>query len=157
MQKITEYHWNIENMERLSILIDNRHLDLQEVVFNTEKAPEFLCENFGVILSSKQSLKCHMVLKYSEKVTTYQCSKCPTTCNRLDNIRRHIRKHPDQTNTPKTVMYEIKQMSPEPEPMTNFQNKNMLNYKTILWWTNQYQWLHLSADLEARTHPYHGD
>ena len=103
-------------MERISILIDKRHLDLQEVGYNTEEHPEFLCENWGVILSSKQSLKCHMVMKHSEKVPTYQCSKCPTICNRLDNIRRHIRKHPDQTNIPKTVMYEIKQMSPEPEP-----------------------------------------
>ena len=32
-----KYHWNIENMERLSILIDKRHLDLQEVVYNREK------------------------------------------------------------------------------------------------------------------------
>ena len=48
------------------------------------------------------------------KATTYQCSKCPTTCNRLDNIRRHVRKHSGQTSTPTTVMYEIKEMSPEP-------------------------------------------
>ena len=102
-------------MERISILIDKRHLDLKEVGYNIE-TPKFLCEHCGVILSSKQSEKHHMVVKHSEKVTTYQYSKCPTTCNRLDNIRRHIRKHPGQTNTPKTVMYEIKQMSPKPEP-----------------------------------------
>ena len=106
----------MENVERLNILIDKRHLDLQEVGYNTGKASEFLCENCGVILSSKQSLKRHMVMKQSEKVTTYQCSKCPTIYNRLGNIRRHIRKHPGQTSTPKAVMYEIKQMSPEPEP-----------------------------------------
>ena len=130
-------------MERISILIDKRHLDLQEVGYNTEKAPEFLCEHCGVILSSKQSLKHHMDMKHSEKVTTYQCSKCLTTCNRLDNIRRHIRKHPDKTNTPKIVMYEIKPLhlllsvcSVSPgakakEMKTNSQNKNTLNYKTI--------------------------
>ena len=56
-----------------------------------------------------------MVTKHSEKVTTYHCSKCPTICNILDNIRRHIKKHPGQTDTPKTIMYEIKQMSPEPQ------------------------------------------
>ena len=64
---------------------------------------------------SKQALKCHIVTKHSEKVTTYQCSKCLTTCSRLDNMRRHIKKHPGQTDTPKTIMYEIKQMSPEPQ------------------------------------------
>ena len=66
-----------------------------------------------ISLGSKQALKCQMVTKHSEKVATYQCSKCPTTCNRLDNMRCHITKHCGQTNTPKTVMYEIKQMSPE--------------------------------------------
>ena len=76
----------------------------------------YLCENCGIMLGSKQVLKHHMVTKHSEKVTTYQCSKWPTTCNRLDNMRCHIKKHPGQTNTPKTVMYEIKQMSPEPWP-----------------------------------------
>ena len=30
-------------------------------------------------------------------------------------MRRHIKKHPGQTDTPKTIMYEIKQMSPEPQ------------------------------------------
>ena len=55
-----------------------------------------------------------MVTKHSDKVMTYQCSKCPTTCNRLDNMRCHIKKHPGQTITPKTIMYEIKEMSPEP-------------------------------------------
>ena len=103
-------------MERMSILIDKRHLDLKEVGYAMEKAPEFLCEYCGIILSSKQSLKCHMVVKHSEEVTTYQWNKCLTTCNRLDNIRRCIRKHPGQTNTPKTVMYEIKQITPEPDP-----------------------------------------
>ena len=29
-------------------------------------------------------------------------------------MRHHIKKHPGQTTTPKTIMYEIKQMSPEP-------------------------------------------
>ena len=101
-------------MKRASILIDKRHLDFD--LYYTEKATEYLCENCGIILGSKQALKCHMVTKHSEKVTTYQCSKCLTTCNRLDNMRCHIKKHPGQTNTPKTVMYEIKQMSPEPRP-----------------------------------------
>ena len=59
-------------------------------LYYTEKTPEYLCENCGVILGSKQALKHHTVTKYSEKVMTYQCSKCPTTCNRLDNMRRHI-------------------------------------------------------------------
>ena len=99
-------------MERSSILIDQRHLDFN--LYYNEKTTEYLCENCGVILGSKQALKCHMVAKHSEKGTTYQCSKCPTICNRLDNMRCHIRKHPGQTNTPKTVMYKIKQMSPEP-------------------------------------------
>ena len=99
-------------MERSSILIHQRHLDFN--LYYNEKTPEYLCENCGVILGSKQALKHHIVTKHSEKVTTYQCSKCPTTCNRLDNMRCHIRKHPGQTNTPKTVMYKIKQMSPEP-------------------------------------------
>ena len=98
-------------MERSSILIDQRHLDFN--LYFTEKTPEYLCENCGVIFGSKQALKCHMVTRHSEKVMTYQCSKCPTTCNRLDKMRCHIKKHPGQTNTPRTVMYEIKQMSPE--------------------------------------------
>ena len=102
-------------MERLSSLIDKRHLDL-DLHYSTEKIPEYLCENHGIMVGSKQSLKYHMVTKHSEKVTTYQCSRRPTTCNRCDNIRWHIKKHPGQTNTPKTVMYEIKQMSPEPWP-----------------------------------------
>ena len=92
-------------MERLSILINQRHLDL-DLHYNTEKIPEYLCENCGKIVGSKQSLKCHIVTKHSEKVTTYQCSKCLTTCNRLDNMRCHIKKHPGQTITPKIVMYE---------------------------------------------------
>ena len=61
-------------MERISILIDKKHFDLKEVEYTIEKAPEFLCEHCGIILSSKQSLKCHIVVKYSEKATTYQCS-----------------------------------------------------------------------------------
>ena len=101
-----------QNMERSSILIDKRHLDFD--LYYTEKTPEYLCENCGVILGSKQALKHHMVTKHSEKVMTYQCSKYPATCNRLDNMRCHIKKHPGQTNTPKTVKYRIKQMSPEP-------------------------------------------
>ena len=52
-------------MERLSILIDKRHLDL-DLHNNTEKIPEYLCENCGIIVGSKQSLKCHMVTKHSE-------------------------------------------------------------------------------------------
>ena len=73
------------------------------------------CELCGVILSTKQSLKCHMTTIHSEKVTSYQCSKCLTTCNRLDNISRHVtNKHSGQTSTPKTVMYEMKERSPEP-------------------------------------------
>ena len=43
-------------MERLSILVNKRHLDLsKEKGYNIEKAPEFLCEHCGVILSTKQS------------------------------------------------------------------------------------------------------
>ena len=99
-------------MERSSILIDKRHLDFN--LYYTEKTPEYLCENCGVIMGSKLALKCHMVTKHSEKAMIYQCSKCLTTCSRLDNMRCHIKKHLGQTNTPKTVMFEIKQMSPEP-------------------------------------------
>ena len=99
-------------MERSSILNYNKELDFN--LYYTEKPPEYLCENCGTILASKQALKCHMVTKHSEKVTTYQCSKCNTTCNRLDNMRCHIRKHPGSTITPKMITYEIKQMSPEP-------------------------------------------
>ena len=95
------------------ILFDKGPLNFN--LYYTEKTPEYLCENCGVILWSKQALKCHMVTKHSEKVTTYQCSKCPTTCNRLDNMRRHIKIHPGQIDTPKTIMYEIKQMSPKPQ------------------------------------------
>ena len=76
-------------MERSSILIDQRCLDFN--LYYTEKTPEYLCENCGVILCPKQALKCHMVTKHSEKVMTYQCSKCPMTCNRLDNMRCHIK------------------------------------------------------------------
>ena len=86
-------------MERLSILVDKRHSDFN--LYYTEKTPEYLCENCGTILGLKQALKCHMVTKHSEKVTTYQCSKCPMTCNRLDNMRCHIKKHPEQMTTPK--------------------------------------------------------
>ena len=89
-------------MERSSILIDKRHLDFN--LHYTEKTPKYLCENCRVILGSKQALKHHMVTKHSEKVMTYQCSKCTTTCNRLDNMRCHIKKHAGQTNTPKTCM-----------------------------------------------------
>ena len=32
-----------QNMERLSILIDKRHLDL-DLYYSTEKIPEYLCE-----------------------------------------------------------------------------------------------------------------
>ena len=99
-------------MERLSILSDKRHPEFN--LYYTEKTPEYLCENCGTILTSKQALKCHMVTKHSEKVTTYQCSKCNMTCNRLDNMRCHIRKHPGPMTTPKIVTYEIKQMSPKP-------------------------------------------
>ena len=81
-------------MERSSILIDKRHLDFN--LYYTKKIPEYLCENCGVILGSKQAPKCHLVTKHSGKVMTYQCSKCPTTCNRLDNMRCHIKKHPGQ-------------------------------------------------------------
>ena len=56
-------------MERLSILIDKRHLDL-DLHYSTEKIPEYLCENCGIMVRSKQSLKCHMVVKHPEKVTT---------------------------------------------------------------------------------------
>ena len=99
-------------MERLSILKYNKQSEFN--LYYTEKPPEYLCENWGTILALKQALKCHMVTKHSEKVTTYQCSKCNTTCNRLHNMRCHIRKHPGPTTTPKTITYEIKQMSPEP-------------------------------------------
>ena len=99
-------------MEKWSILIDKRHLDFN--LYCTEKTPEYLYENCGTILGSKQALKCHLVTKHSAKVTTYQYSKCPITCNRLDNMRCHIKKHPGPTTTPKIVTYEIKQMSPEP-------------------------------------------
>ena len=78
-------------MERFSILIDKRHIDL-EVGYNTEKISILLCEYCGKTLSTKQSMKHHMLVKHSEKVMTYRCSKCPTTCNRLVDIRRHIRK-----------------------------------------------------------------
>ena len=74
-------------MEKISILIDKRHLDLsKEVGYNIEKALEFLCEHCGIILITKQSLKHHMVIIHSEKVTSYQCSKCPMTCNRLATL-----------------------------------------------------------------------
>ena len=63
------------NMEILHTLIDKRHLyPSKEVAYNIEKAPEFLCEHCEVMLSTKQSLKCHMVIMQSEKVTTYHCS-----------------------------------------------------------------------------------
>ena len=71
------------NMEIISTLIDKRHLDLsKEVGYNIEKVSVFLCEHCGVILSTKQSLKHDMVIIHSEIVTTYQCNKYPTTCNR---------------------------------------------------------------------------
>ena len=117
-------------MERLSILIDKRHLDFN--LYYTEKTPEYLCENYGAISGSKQALKCHMVTKPSKKVTTYQCSKCPMTCNRLDNIRCHIKKHPGPTNTSKTIMYEIKQMSPEPSRPRRQMKKTPLITKPYL-------------------------
>ena len=60
-------------MERSSILIDKRHLDFD--LYYTEKTPEYLYENCGAILGSKQALKCHVVTKHFKKVTTYQCSK----------------------------------------------------------------------------------
>ena len=94
--------------------------------------PEYLCVNCGAILGSKQALKCHMVTKHSEKVTTYQCSKCPMTCNRLDNMRCHIKKYPGPTTTPKTIMYEIKQMSPEPSRPRTQMKKTPLITKPYL-------------------------
>ena len=92
----------MQNIERPSILFDKGPLNFN--LYYTEKTPEYLCENCGIILGSKQILKCHMVTKHSEKVMTYHCSKCMTICNRLDNMRRHIKKHPGQTDTPKTIM-----------------------------------------------------
>ena len=96
----------MQNIGRSSILFDKEPSNFN--LYYTEKMPEYLCENCGIILGSKQTLKSHMVTKHSEKVTTYHCSKCLTICNRLDNMRRHIKKHPGQTDTPKTIMYEIK-------------------------------------------------
>ena len=112
-------------MDRLSILSNKRHPEFN--LYYTEKTPEYLCENCGTILTSKQALKHHTVTKHSEKVTTYQCSKSNTTCNRLDNMRCHIRKHPGPTITPKIVTYEIKQMSPEPRPRRQLTTKPYLN------------------------------
>ena len=112
----------MQNTERSSILFDKGPSNLN--LYYTEKMPEYLCENCGIILGSKWTLKCHMVTKHSEKVMTYHCSKCPTICNRLDNMRRHIKKHPGQTDTPKTIMYEIKQMSPEPQRLKRQKRKN---------------------------------
>ena len=103
----------MQNIKRSSILFDKGPLNFN--LYYTEKTPEYLCEKCGVILGSKQALKHNMVAKHSEKVTTYQCSKCLTTCNRLDNMRRHVKKHPGQTDTPKTIMYEIQHMSTEPQ------------------------------------------
>ena len=57
-------------MERLSILINKRHLDL-DLHYNTEKIPEYLCGNCGIIVGSKQFLKHHMVTNHSKKVTKY--------------------------------------------------------------------------------------
>ena len=114
-------------MERSSILIEKGPLNFN--LYYTEKTPEYLCENCGVILGSKQALKCHMVTKHSEKVTTYQCSKCLTTCNRFDNMRRHIKKCPGQTDTPKTIMYEIKQMFPEPQRPKRQRKKSPITTK----------------------------
>ena len=115
-----------------------------------------------------------MVTKHSEKVTTYHCSKYPTICNRLDNMRRHIKKHPGQTDTPKTIRYEIKQMSPEPQrpkrqqkkktPMTtrpylnNLVNSNdyiyqqslRLDQKPIPWWL-------IPVDIPEKTRPVWGN
>ena len=112
----------MQNIERSSILFDKGPSNFN--LYYTEKMSEYLCENCGIILGSKQTLKCHTVAKYSEKVTTYHCSKCLTICNRLDNIRRHIKKHPGQIDTPKTIMYEIKQMSPEPQRPKRQKKKN---------------------------------
>ena len=71
------------------------------------------------------------------KVTTYQCSKCLTT---------------GQTNTSKTVMYEMKEMSSEPMPKRPRPiPQDTLIYKTIFQWTNKYQWLYLPANPESKT------
>ena len=85
----------MQNIERYSILFDNGPSNFN--LCYTEKTPEYLCEHCGAILGSKQTLKHHMVTKHSEKVTTYHCSKCPTICNRLDNMRRHINIQAKQT------------------------------------------------------------
>ena len=121
----------MQNIERSSILFDNGPSNFN--LYYTEKTPEYLCENCGIILGSKQALKCHMVTKHPEKVTTYHCSKCLTICNRLDNRRRHIKKHPGQTDTPKTIMYEIKQMSPEPQrPKRQLKKKTPITTRPYL-------------------------
>ena len=52
-------------MERLSILNYNKELDFN--LYYTEKPPEYLCENCGTILASKQALKHHMVTKHSRE------------------------------------------------------------------------------------------
>ena len=45
-------------------------------------------------------------------------------------MRCHIKKHPRQTDTHKTVMYEIKQMSPEPHrPKRQTKNTSPLTTK----------------------------
>ena len=100
-------------MERFSILIDKRQIDLEEG-YNM-KTPTLLCEYCAINTLHRTILEMSYGSETFRKSHYLQCSKCPTPCNRLDNIRRHIRKHPGQTNTPKTVMYEIKEMSPEPE------------------------------------------
>ena len=38
-------------------------------------------------------------------------------------MRKHMKKHPGQTDTPKTIMYEMKQMSPEPQRLKRQKRK----------------------------------
>ena len=39
-------------------------------------------------------------------------------------MRKHIKKHPGQKDTPKTIMYEIKQMCPKPQRPKRQKRKN---------------------------------
>ena len=45
----------MQNIERPSILFDKGPLNFN--LYYTEKTPEYLCENCGIILGSKQTLK----------------------------------------------------------------------------------------------------
>ena len=123
-------------MEIKSILCDKLwEKTLKLYSYNNGERPKYLCEDCGLVLRTRASLKMHMVSIHEEKVTIHQCNGCNKGYNRLDNMRRHVRSYcKDQVTSHKTVTSEIKDTSPEP---ARPKGPKILSRKPI-WYTKPY-------------------